>query len=77
MKETYIISAVRTPIGAFGGSLSSITATNLGGIAFKAALEKAGVDSKLVQELLRRQRYRCRSWTGACYPGCGKCRIRI
>ena len=51
MKEAYIISAVRTPIGAFGGSLSSITATYLGGIAFKAALEKAGVDSKLVQEL--------------------------
>ena len=51
MKETYIISAVRTPIGAFGGSLSSVTATYLGGVAFKAALEKAGVDSKLVQEL--------------------------
>ena len=51
MKETYIISAVRTPIGAFGGSLSSVTATYLGGIAFKAALQKAGVDSKLVQEL--------------------------
>jgi len=51
MKEAYIISAVRTPIGAFGGSLSSATATYLGGIAFKAALEKAGLDSKLVQEL--------------------------
>ncbi len=51
MKETYIISAVRTPIGSFGGSLSSLTATKLGGIAFKAALKKAGVDPKLVQEL--------------------------
>src|SRR5688572_2134807 len=51
MKETYIISAVRTPIGSFGGTLSSVTATYLGGIAFKSALEKAGVDSKLVQEL--------------------------
>ncbi|HEX6226499.1 MAG TPA: acetyl-CoA C-acyltransferase [Chryseolinea sp.] len=51
MKETYIISAVRTPIGAFGGSLSSVTATKLGGVVFKAVLEKAGVDPKLVQEL--------------------------
>jgi acetyl-CoA C-acetyltransferase len=51
MKETYVISAVRTPIGAFGGSLNSVTATYLGGIAFKAALEKAGVESNLVQEL--------------------------
>jgi len=51
MKETYIISAVRTPIGAFGGGLNSVTATKLGGIAFKAALEKAGVEGKFVQEL--------------------------
>jgi len=51
MKEIYIISAVRTPIGSFGGSLSSLTATKLGGIAFKGALQKAGVDAKLVQEL--------------------------
>jgi acetyl-CoA C-acetyltransferase len=51
MKETYIISAVRTPIGAFGGGLSSVTATKLGGIAFRAALQKVGVDFKVVQEL--------------------------
>lgn len=51
MKQTYIISAVRTPIGSFGGGLSSLTATQLGGIAFKAALEKAGVDPKLIQEI--------------------------
>lgn len=51
MKEVYIISAVRTPIGSFGGGLSGVTATTLGGIAFKAALEKAGVDGKHVQEL--------------------------
>ena len=52
MKEVYIISAVRTPIGSFGGGLSSVSATKLGGIAFKAALEKAGVEGKHVQELL-------------------------
>lgn len=51
MKETYIISAVRTPIGSFGGGLSSVTATKLGGVAFKAAVEKSGIDPKLVQEL--------------------------
>lgn len=51
MKEVYIISAVRTPIGSFLGSLSSFTAVQLGGIAFKGALEKAGVDKKLIQEV--------------------------
>jgi len=51
MKEVYIISAVRTPIGSFGGSLSSVSATTLGGIAVKGALEKAGIDGKLVQEI--------------------------
>ncbi len=51
MKDAYIISAVRTPIGSFGGGLSSLTATKLGGIAFKGALEKAGIDAKFIQEL--------------------------
>jgi acetyl-CoA C-acetyltransferase len=51
MKEVYIISAVRTPIGSFGGSLSSLSAVKLGSIAVKGALEKAGVDPKLVQEV--------------------------
>ena len=46
-KEVYIISAVRTPIGSFGGSLKEFTATKLGAIAIKAALEKAG----LIQQL--------------------------
>lgn len=51
MKEVYIITAVRTPIGSFGGGLSSLSALQLGSIAVKAAVEKAGVDSKLVQEI--------------------------
>jgi len=51
MKEVYIISAVRTPIGSFGGSLASISAVKLGSIAFKGALEKARIDPKHVQEL--------------------------
>lgn len=52
MKEVYIISAVRTPIGSFGGKLSSLTAVELGSIAIKGALEKAKVDPKDVQEVI-------------------------
>jgi acetyl-CoA C-acetyltransferase len=52
MKEVYIISAVRTPLGSFGGKLSSLTAVELGSIAIKGALEKANVDPKEVQEVL-------------------------
>ena len=51
MKEVYIISAVRTPLGSFGGSLASIPATKLGAIAIKGALAKAGLDPKEVQEV--------------------------
>jgi acetyl-CoA C-acetyltransferase len=51
MKEVYIVSAVRTPIGSFGGSLASVKATTLGSIAVKAALAKASVDPKQVQEI--------------------------
>ncbi|MGV3505385.1 MAG: acetyl-CoA C-acyltransferase [Adhaeribacter sp.] len=52
MKEVYIMSAVRTPIGSFGGSLSALSATQLGAIAIKGALEKAGVAPAEVQEVL-------------------------
>ena len=51
MNEVYIISAVRTPIGSFGGSLSSLTAVQLGSAAIKGALEKAGVDASEVDEV--------------------------
>jgi len=50
-KEVYIVSAVRTPIGSFGGTLSSISATQLGALAIKAALEKIKLDPKEVQEV--------------------------
>ena len=50
--EVYIVAAVRTPIGSFGGCLSSISATNLGGIAIKGALEKAGLSDDLVDEVI-------------------------
>ena len=52
MKEVYIISAVRTPLGSFGGSLKSFTATQLGAIAIKGAVEKAGISSAQVEDVL-------------------------
>ncbi|RYU78052.1 acetyl-CoA C-acyltransferase [Hymenobacter persicinus] len=51
-KEVVIVAAVRTPIGSFGGSLASLSATELGAIALKGALEKAGVDPKEVQQVI-------------------------
>ena len=51
-KEVYIISAVRTPIGSFGGSLAALSATQLGAIAIKGALAKAGVAPAEVQEVM-------------------------
>ncbi|MBN8667856.1 MAG: acetyl-CoA C-acyltransferase [Chitinophagales bacterium] len=52
MKEVYILSAVRTPMGSFGGALKSLSATQLGAIAIKGALEKAGVSPDQVQDVL-------------------------
>jgi acetyl-CoA C-acetyltransferase len=51
-KEVYIISAVRTPIGSFGGTLKDISATKLGAIAIKGAIEKAGISPEQVNDLL-------------------------
>jgi acetyl-CoA C-acetyltransferase len=50
-KEVYILSAVRTPIGSFGGSLKDIPATKLGATAIKAAVERAGIKPENVQEV--------------------------
>ncbi len=50
MQEVYIIAAVRTPIGSFGGSLSYLSATQLGGIAIKAAISRGGLSSVDIQE---------------------------
>jgi len=52
MKEVYIVSAVRTPIGSFGGTLKDVPATKLGAIAIKSAIEKAGVKPEQVEEVL-------------------------
>jgi len=51
-KQVYIVSAVRTPIGSFGGTLKDISATKLGAIAIKAAVERAGIKPEEVNEVL-------------------------
>jgi acetyl-CoA C-acetyltransferase len=52
MKDVYIISAVRTPMGSFGGSLKALSATQLGAIAIKGAIQRAGVNPLAVQDVL-------------------------
>ena len=52
MKEVVIVSAVRTPIGSFMGSLSSVEAPKLGAIAIKGALEKINLDPNSIDEVL-------------------------
>ena len=52
MKEVYVISAVRTPLGSFGGSLKGFSATQLGATAIKAAITKAGIKGEQVQDVL-------------------------
>ncbi len=51
MNEVYVVSAVRTPIGSFGGQLRGFTAVQLGTIAVKGALDRAQVDAKEVNEV--------------------------
>jgi acetyl-CoA C-acetyltransferase len=51
-RTVYIVSAVRTPIGSFGGSLKEFSATQLGAIAIKAAVERAGLQPTDIQEVL-------------------------
>jgi acetyl-CoA C-acetyltransferase len=52
VNTVYILSAVRTPIGKFGGSLASLTAADIGVVAAKAALERAGVQPEQIEETI-------------------------
>jgi acetyl-CoA C-acetyltransferase len=52
LPDVYILSAVRTPIGKFGGSLASITAADMGVVAAKAAIERAGVRPDQIEETI-------------------------
>ncbi|MEE1944599.1 acetyl-CoA C-acyltransferase [Pedobacter sp. KR3-3] len=51
MREVVIVAAVRTPVGSFGGSLAGFSATQLGGLAIKAAVAKAGLAPEHIQEV--------------------------
>ena len=51
-KEVFIVAAVRTPIGSFGGCLKTVSATALGGIAIKGALDKIKIDPNLIDEVI-------------------------
>jgi acetyl-CoA C-acetyltransferase len=50
-KEVYIVSAVRTPMGSFGGTLAGVSATKLGAVAIKGALDRIKLDPALVNEV--------------------------
>jgi acetyl-CoA C-acetyltransferase len=52
LQAIYILSAVRTPIGKFGGSLASLTAADMGVVAAKAAMERAGIQPDQVEETI-------------------------
>jgi acetyl-CoA C-acetyltransferase len=52
MKDVVIVSAARTPIGSFGGSLKDVPAAKLGGLVIKEALKRAGVDPASVDEVI-------------------------
>src|SRR2546430_1291135 len=52
MQDVYILSAVRTPIGKFGGSLASMTAADMGVVAAKSAIERAGIHVEHVEETI-------------------------
>jgi len=52
LQDIYILSAVRTPIGKFGGSLASLTAADMGVVAAKAAMERAGIQPAHIEETI-------------------------
>jgi len=52
MKQAVIVSAVRTPLGSFGGSLSGIGATELGGVAIREAIRRAGIEDSEINECI-------------------------
>lgn len=52
MGEVFVLSAVRTPIGRFGGTLMPLTATQLGAVAINAAIQRAGIPKEMVNEVV-------------------------
>ncbi|MEG1255857.1 acetyl-CoA C-acetyltransferase [Clostridium sp.] len=52
MKEVVIVSAVRTAVGSFGGSLSKLSAAEIGAVAAKEAIKRAGIDASIIDEAI-------------------------
>ncbi|HKM28499.1 MAG TPA: beta-ketoacyl synthase N-terminal-like domain-containing protein, partial [Anaerovoracaceae bacterium] len=52
MREVVIVSAARTPIGSFGGTLKSVPARTLGAVAIKEAVKRAGIDPATIDEVI-------------------------
>ena len=52
MREVVIVSAARTPIGSYGGSLKGIPTRTLGAVTIKAAVERAGIKPEMVEEVI-------------------------
>src|ERR1700682_935774 len=52
MQDVFIISGARTPVGVLQGSLSDVSATDLGVVAAKGALERSGVDPQLIDQVV-------------------------
>ena len=65
MKDVVIVSAARTPFGKFGGGLSSLKATELGGLAIKEALSRAKIEGDKVDEVIFWNCHCSRSGTGS------------
>ena len=55
MREAVIVSAVRTPLGNFNGTLGSVGATDLGAIAIEAAVKRAGIPKENIDEVIMGQ----------------------
>ena len=75
MNEPVIVSAVRTAVGRFGGSLKGVTDRALGALVIKAAMERAGLEPGQVEEVVFAQQYRTGGTAGQYGPahlrGCG------
>lgn len=52
LNEVVVVSAVRTPLGSFRGKLSPLSASELGAVAIKAAVEKAGIPKEAIKEVI-------------------------
>ena len=52
MRDTVIVSATRTPIGDFGGSLRDISATSLAMVAIESSIQRAGIEKKMIDQVI-------------------------